>query len=108
MKFGTCPSDRRDEGRMAIGALAVSHSVLIKICSDIRYRAADRCDRCLKALPADPESPGPVLGLPILLEAEEFIVLGGVLRVVGHDVHPLAAAYSHRPALEASASGNAS
>ena len=73
---------------MAIGVLAVSHSVLIQICSDIRHRAADRCDRRLKALPADAESPGPVLGLPILLEAEELIILGRVLRVVGHDVHP--------------------
>jgi hypothetical protein len=55
--------------------------------------------------PADAEALRPVLGFPILLEAEEFAPLRGILRVVGHDVHPLVVLFT--PPLEASASGNA-
>jgi hypothetical protein len=49
----------------------------------------DPADGHRQVIARDREFPRPVVDLVLLLEADEFIVLGRVLRVVGHDVHPL-------------------
>jgi hypothetical protein len=64
----------------------------------------DPADRHRQAIARDRKFLRPVVNLVLLLEADEFIVLGRVLRVVGHDVHPLAGLlvpafrlWKHRP-----------
>src|SRR6266478_42081 len=68
----------------------------------------DPADGRRQAIARDREFPRPVVDLVLLLEADEFIVLGRVLRVVGHDVHPSAGLLvPTRLPREASAVGNA-